>query len=87
MIVLDLSASGAEGLAPAGWVVRVTMPAGPPMLYAAMFSAPSDAIIGVRQHRQTQGEKYEAIKALGPSYVERRKLAAGHVVEISKGLA
>ena len=53
MIVLDLSASGAEGLAPAGWVVRVTMPAGPPMLYAAMFSAPSDAILR-KQNREAR---------------------------------
>lgn len=87
MIVLDRSGSGVEGTAPAGWVVRVTMPAGRSMLYAAMFPAPSDAIIGVRQHRQTEGEKCEAIKALGPSYVERRKLAAGHVVEIGKSPA
>ena len=76
---------------PVGWVVRVTlldhaMAVGLPMLYAAMFSAPSDAIEGVKQHRRnsTASEKYEAIKALGPLYIERRKLRAGDVVEIAK---
>jgi hypothetical protein len=59
---------------------------GLPMLYAAMFSAPSDAIEGVKQYRHssTASEKYEAIKALGPLYIERRKLMAGNVVEITK---
>jgi len=76
---------------PVGWVVRVTMldhamTVSLPMLYAAMFSAPSDAIEGVKQHRHssTASEKYEAVKALGPMYIERRKLMAGDVVEIAK---
>jgi hypothetical protein len=76
---------------PSGWVVRVTMPdqtmaAGLPMLYAAMFSVPSEAVEAVQLHRgsSTTSEMYEAIKTLGPLYVERRKLTAGKVFEITK---
>jgi len=76
---------------PSGWVVRVTVPgqtmgAGLPMVYAAMFSVPSEAVEAVKQHRRspTASEMYEAIKTLGPLYVERRKLTAGSVVEITK---
>ena len=83
--------SSRDGTMPSGWVVRVTMPdqtvtVGLPMLYAAMFSVPSDAVEAVKQHRRspTTSEMYEAIKTLGTLYVERRKLTAGSVVEITK---
>jgi len=76
--------SSRDGTMPVGHLVRVIQTAYAPMIYAATYSVPSEAIEAVQKRRCIPSEKYEYAGELDRDIAKRRNYAPNEVYEFSQ---